>query len=76
LERIATEGIPEKAMNTDGFWSKILEKDDKWKIILERIATEEIPDEALKASGFWSKILVMSDTVYISISIPYITIIF
>ena len=41
--------------------SKILEKDDKWKIILERIATEGIPDEALKAGGFWSKILEEDD---------------
>jgi hypothetical protein len=58
LDRIATEGISEKAMNTNGFWSKILVKDDQWRIILERIATEGIPEKAMNTDGFWSKILV------------------
>jgi hypothetical protein len=56
LERIATAGISEKAMNTDGFWSKILVKDSEWKIILERIATEGIPEKAMNTGGFWSQI--------------------
>ncbi len=61
LERIATEGIPEKAMNTGGFWSKILVEDDKWEIILEWIATEGIPEKAMNTDGFWSNILEKDD---------------
>jgi hypothetical protein len=61
LKRIRIAEIPDRAMNTDGFWAKISVPDDKWKTILKRVRIAEIPDRAMNTGGFWAKISVPDD---------------
>jgi hypothetical protein len=52
LKRIQIAEIPDKTMNTGGFWAKILVSDREWKIVLKRIRIAGILDKAMNTDGF------------------------